>query len=89
MRRASWSPSLVLFILVTLLTACGGNSPTATMGGWAYYGQTIGVNSATELWRTDGTTVELKGNEEVEYDGELHSAANLYDAMKEGYYGKF
>lgn len=35
-----------------------GNSPTATMGGWAYYGQTIGVNSATELWRTDGTTVE-------------------------------
>ena len=37
----------------------------------------------------DGTTVELKGNEEVEYDGELHSAANLYDAMKEGYYGKF
>jgi ribonucleoside-diphosphate reductase alpha chain len=37
----------------------------------------------------DGTTVELKGNEEVEYDGELHTAANLFDAMKEGYYGKF
>lgn len=37
----------------------------------------------------DGTTVEFKGNEEIEYDGELHSAANLYDALKEGYYGKF
>ena len=37
----------------------------------------------------DGTSVELQGNEEVEYDGELHTAANLFDAMKEGYYGKF
>jgi ribonucleoside-diphosphate reductase alpha chain len=37
----------------------------------------------------DGTTVEFKGNEEVEYDGELHTAANLFDALKEGYYGKF
>ena len=37
----------------------------------------------------DGSTVELKGNEEVEYDGETHTAANLFDALKEGYYGKF
>ena len=37
----------------------------------------------------DGTEVEAKGNEEIEYDGETHSAANLYDALKEGYYGKF
>ncbi|MGH8353533.1 MAG: adenosylcobalamin-dependent ribonucleoside-diphosphate reductase [Pseudomonas sp.] len=37
----------------------------------------------------DGSVVELKGNEEVEYDGELHSAANLFDALKEGYYGKY
>ncbi|MFQ5356241.1 MAG: adenosylcobalamin-dependent ribonucleoside-diphosphate reductase [Mariprofundaceae bacterium] len=36
----------------------------------------------------DGSTVEAKGNEEVEYDGEMHTAANLYDALKEGYYGK-
>ncbi|MBF0162774.1 MAG: adenosylcobalamin-dependent ribonucleoside-diphosphate reductase [Magnetococcales bacterium] len=36
----------------------------------------------------DGNTVILKGDEEVEYDGELHSAANLYDALKEGYYGR-
>ena len=37
----------------------------------------------------DGSTLEVKGNEQIEYDGELHSAANLYDALKEGYYGKF
>lgn len=36
----------------------------------------------------DNTVVEFKGNEEVEYDGEIHSAANLFDALKEGYYGK-
>ena len=37
----------------------------------------------------DGTVIEAKGNEDVTYEGETHSAANLYDALKEGYYGKF
>jgi ribonucleoside-diphosphate reductase alpha chain len=37
----------------------------------------------------DGTEVEAKGDEQIEYDGESHSAANLFDALKEGYYGKF
>ena len=37
----------------------------------------------------DGSVVEVKGNDEVEYDGETHTAANLFDALKEGYYGKF
>jgi len=37
----------------------------------------------------DGSEVEVAGDQEIEYDGELHSAANLYDALKEGYYGKF
>ena len=37
----------------------------------------------------DGTAVEAKGNEDIEYDGEIHTAANLFDALKEGYYGKF
>ncbi|HIF9357179.1 TPA: adenosylcobalamin-dependent ribonucleoside-diphosphate reductase [Photobacterium damselae] len=37
----------------------------------------------------DGSTFEAKGNEQIEYDGEIHTAANLYDALKEGYYGKF
>ncbi|MGH8829371.1 MAG: adenosylcobalamin-dependent ribonucleoside-diphosphate reductase, partial [Jiangellaceae bacterium] len=37
----------------------------------------------------DGTVLEVKGNEQIEYDGEMHTAANLFDALKEGYYGKF
>ena len=37
----------------------------------------------------DGTEISCKGDEEIEYDGEMHSAANLFDALKEGYYGKF
>ena len=37
----------------------------------------------------DGSIVEAKGNDEIEYDGEIHTAANLFDALKEGYYGKF
>ncbi len=36
----------------------------------------------------DGTVLEVRGNEDIEYDNETHSAANLYDALKEGYYGK-
>ena len=37
----------------------------------------------------DGSEVQVKGDEEIEYDGEVHTAANLFDALKEGYYGKF
>ena len=37
----------------------------------------------------DGSTIDLKGDEEIDYDGEVHTAANLFDALKEGYYGKF
>ena len=37
----------------------------------------------------NGEVIEAKGNDEIEYDGETHTAANLYDALKEGYYGKF
>ena len=36
-----------------------------------------------------GEVVEFRGNEEIEYDGEVHTAANLFDALKEGYYGRF
>ncbi len=47
------------------------------------------ANTTYRFTLEDGSTVEVKGNEEIEYDGEKHSAANLYDALKEGYYGKF
>jgi ribonucleoside-diphosphate reductase alpha chain len=46
-------------------------------------------NTVYQFTLEDGSTVEFKGNEEVEYDGETHTAANLFDALKEGYYGKF
>jgi ribonucleoside-diphosphate reductase alpha chain len=46
-------------------------------------------NTTYKFELDDGDIVEVKGNEEIEYDGEIHSAANLYDALKEGYYGKF
>ncbi len=46
-------------------------------------------NTTYQFTLEDGSTVELKGNDEIEYDGEIHTAANLFDALKEGYYGKF
>ncbi len=46
-------------------------------------------NTTYSFTLEDGSVVEARGNEEIEYDGELHTAANLYDAIKEGYYGKF
>ncbi|MGL4251823.1 MAG: adenosylcobalamin-dependent ribonucleoside-diphosphate reductase [Aeromonas sp.] len=45
-------------------------------------------NTLYEFTLEDGSVISVKGNEEIEYDGELHTAANLYDALKEGYYGK-
>ncbi|MDP3877662.1 MAG: adenosylcobalamin-dependent ribonucleoside-diphosphate reductase [Methylobacter sp.] len=46
-------------------------------------------NTTYQFTLEDGHVMEFKGNEDVEYDGEIHSAANLFDALKEGYYGKF
>ena len=47
------------------------------------------ANTTYSFTLEDKSTIEVKGNEEIEYDGEIHTAANLYDALKEGYYGKF
>ncbi len=46
-------------------------------------------NTTYRFQLENGEVVELRGNEEIEYDGETHTAANLYDALKEGYYGRF
>jgi ribonucleoside-diphosphate reductase alpha chain len=46
------------------------------------------ANTLYRFTLADGQEVEIPGNEEIEYDGEIHTAANLYDALKEGYYGK-
>jgi ribonucleoside-diphosphate reductase alpha chain len=41
-----------------------------------------------EFTLDDGSTVVLKGSDMVEYDGHISSAANLFDALKEGFHGK-
>jgi len=46
------------------------------------------ANVTYEFTLADGSTITAKGNEEIIYDGETHTAANLHDALKEGYYGK-
>lgn len=37
----------------------------------------------------DGSTVSAKGNDTIVYEDEEHSAANLFDALKEGTYAKY
>lgn len=41
-----------------------------------------------EFQLADGTRTRLPGDAMVEYEGRSYTAANLYDALKEGYYGK-
>ena len=45
-------------------------------------------NTTYRFTLDDGSVVEAKGDDEIDYDGEIHSAANLFDALKEGYYGR-
>lgn len=46
-------------------------------------------NTIYKFTLDDGSVVEARGDEEIEYDGEMHTAANLFDAMKDGYYGRY
>jgi ribonucleoside-diphosphate reductase alpha chain len=45
-------------------------------------------NTVYKFTLDDGTVVEARGDQEIEYDGEIHTAANLHDALREGYYGR-
>lgn len=36
----------------------------------------------------DGSVVQVRGDEMVEYNGEVSTAMNLHDALRDGYYGK-
>ncbi len=45
-------------------------------------------NTTYRFTLDDGSVIEAKGDDEIDYDGEIHTAANLFDALKEGYYGK-
>ncbi|EPJ44273.1 MAG: ribonucleoside-diphosphate reductase, adenosylcobalamin-dependent [Osedax symbiont Rs1] len=46
------------------------------------------ANTRYQFTLEDGSVVEFSGDQDIEYDGETHNVANLYDALKEGYYGK-
>ena len=46
-------------------------------------------NTLYKFTLEDGSVVEVRGDEEIDYDGEIHTAANLYDAMRDGYYGRY
>jgi ribonucleoside-diphosphate reductase alpha chain len=46
-------------------------------------------NTVYKFTLEDGKVVEVRGDEEIEYDGELHTAANLFDALRDGYYGRY
>lgn len=42
-----------------------------------------------EFTLEDGSVHVVKGNDLIMYEGQESSAANLYDSLKEGFYGKF
>lgn len=46
-------------------------------------------NTFYEFTDQEGNVFKCSGEEEIFFDGEMHTAANLYDALKENYYGKF
>jgi len=46
-------------------------------------------NTIYKFTLDDGSVIEVRGDEEVDYDGEIHTAANLFDAIKDGYYGRY
>jgi ribonucleotide reductase alpha subunit len=47
------------------------------------------ANTIYKFKLEDGTEITARGDESIWYDGQEHTAANLCDALKEGYYGKF
>jgi ribonucleoside-diphosphate reductase alpha chain len=46
-------------------------------------------NTVYKFTLDDGRVIEARGDEEIEYDGEAHTAANLFDAIRDGYYGRY
>jgi ribonucleoside-diphosphate reductase alpha chain len=48
------------------------------------------LESTTYVFETEnGDVIKAKGSDTIEYDGEEHNAANLFDAIKENTYGKY
>jgi ribonucleoside-diphosphate reductase alpha chain len=47
------------------------------------------ANQRFSFTLVDGNTYSVKGDEFIEYEGDVHNAANLYDAINGGTYGKY
>jgi ribonucleoside-diphosphate reductase alpha chain len=46
-------------------------------------------NTVYKFTLEDGTVIEARGDEEIDYDGEMHTAANLFDSLRDGLFGRF
>lgn len=47
------------------------------------------ANTEYQFTLEDGEVIKVKGNEKVVYEGQEHIASNLFEAIKEGQYGRF
>jgi ribonucleoside-diphosphate reductase alpha chain len=45
-------------------------------------------NTTYAFTTVDGEVIRARGDQLIEYAGETHTAANLFDAIKEGYFGR-
>jgi ribonucleoside-diphosphate reductase alpha chain len=46
-------------------------------------------NTVYRFTLEDGSVIEARGDEEIDYDGEMHTAANLFDSLRDGYFGRY
>ena len=74
----------------TMVIECVKDAVTVRINGdLVHHGTKCTATRGQIALQAEGSEVEFRGDEEIEYDGEVHTAANLFDALKEGYYGKF
>jgi ribonucleoside-diphosphate reductase alpha chain len=46
-------------------------------------------NTVYRFTLEDGSVIEARGDEEIDYDGEMHTAANLFDSLRDGFFGRY
>ena len=66
-----------------------GSSGTVETGNWITDGREVFLRRESQAWLGVEDMDPGPLSDVIEYDGEIHTAANLFDALKEGYYGKF
>ena len=66
-----------------------GVSMGSIVAAWNGAGFTAGTGKQWNYTQLRQVLTRARNAGLIEYDGEMHTAANLFDALKEGYYGKF